>query len=89
MANSTTSSPGGDGSRKAAGSLPIPSSRRGIKGFFNEVNREMRKVSWPSVHETNRLTGVVLALCVAMAAILTGMGYFFDTLVRLITKGTI
>ena len=67
----------------------MPSSRRGIKGFINEVNREMRKVSWPSVQETNRLSGVVLALCVAMAVILTGMGYVFDTLVRLITKGTI
>lgn len=61
--------------------------RRGLKGFFNEVMREMKKVSWPTVQETNRLTGVVLLACLAMVTILTLLGYFFETVIRIITHG--
>jgi len=87
MANIASTPQGGGEPRKAAGSLPIPTSRRGIKGFFNEVLREMKKVSWPTKAETNRLTGVVLIVCVVLVAILSSMGYVFDTLIRLMTKG--
>ena len=61
--------------------------RRGLKGFFNEVIREMKKVSWPTVQETNRLTGVVLLACAGMVTMLTFLGYFFETMIRIITKG--
>ncbi len=50
------------------GKVALPSSRRGVKGFFSETARELRKVNWPSPRETTRLTGIVLTVCVAQAA---------------------
>lgn len=87
MANATATTPGGGEPGKKAGSLPIPKSRRGIKGFFSEVQREMKKVSWPSKAETNRLTYVVLAVCGLLVVVLTSMGYVFGIIIDLITKG--
>ena len=70
------------------GSLPIPKSRRGAKGFLADVMREMKKVSWPTRPETNRLTGVVLAVCIMGVIMLTVMSIVFEHLVNLITKGS-
>jgi preprotein translocase SecE subunit len=71
------------------GSLPIPKSRRGAKGFFSEVSREMKKVNWPTPKETNRLTGVVLAVCILGVVMLTVMSMTSDAFVSLITKGSL
>ena len=71
------------------GTVPTPRSRRGVKGFFAEVGREMRKVSWPSRHETLRLSGVVLALCIMVTVYLSVLGYVFDMFVNLMTKGRV
>jgi len=49
----------------------------------------MKKVSWPTRTETNRLTGVVLAVTILSVLILTGLGVVFGTLVDLITKGSV
>ncbi|HEY0868329.1 MAG TPA: preprotein translocase subunit SecE [Fimbriimonas sp.] len=88
MANTSTAG-GGDVPRKQA-SLPTPDiKRKGPKRFFAEVGREMRKVDWPSRSETNRLTGVVLAVCGLIVAFLTIMGYVFDILITLITTGRV
>ena len=86
MSKTTTAGPGADQPR---GSLPMPRSRRGLKGFFAEVGREMKKVSWPSRQETNRLTGVVLAVCGLVVGILWLLSVVFDTLVNIITKGSV
>lgn len=86
MSNVVTT--GGEEPRRS-GALPIPKSKRGLKGFFLEVGREMKKVSWPSRAETNRLTGVVLAVCGLVVAILAAMSFVFETMVNLITKGTV
>jgi preprotein translocase SecE subunit len=83
MATATTGSGGGEG-----GNLPIPKSRRGIKGFFNEVVRELKKVNWPTKAETNRLTGVVMAVTFMCVAILTALGFAFEVIINFITKGT-
>ena len=48
----------------------------------------MKKVSWPTRHETNRLTGVVLAVTIMSVLVLTGLGIVFSTLVNLVTKGS-
>ena len=82
---STTTS----GSGPEGGSLPLPKSKRGLKGFYNEVMREMKKVNWPTKAETNRLTGVVLAVTLLCVLILTVLGYLFGTIVDLLTKGTV
>jgi preprotein translocase subunit SecE len=80
---------GMDEPRKPQGSVPIPRSKRGLKGFFSEVGREMKKVSWPTRAETNRLTGVVLGVCVLIGTIMITMSTFFDFVVKMITKGKV
>jgi preprotein translocase SecE subunit len=85
MATATTGSNSGEG----GGGLPLPKSRRGIKGFINEVVRELKKVSCPPKHETNRLTGVVMAVTLIFIIILTGFSLIAQTLVNLLTKGTV
>ena len=74
---------------KVTGSIPIPRSSRGVKGFFADVQRELKKVNWPSRAENMRLTGVVLGVCVLMGLVLTGMSLVAQTLVDLITKGRV
>jgi len=80
MSTATTGSNTGEG-----GNLPLPKSRRGIKGFYSEVVREMKKVNWPTKKETNRLTGVVMAVTIICVLILLGFGIVFGTLISLIT----
>jgi preprotein translocase subunit SecE len=74
---------------RSGGSLPIPKSRRGVKGFFAEVGRDMKKVSWPTRPETTRLTGVVLAVCAILVTVLTVLGYVSDLIIRLVTRGAV
>lgn len=80
---------GMDETRKPSGSIPIPHSKRGTKGYFAEVKRELKKVSWPTRAETLRLTSVVLAVCVLAVAVLTGLSWAFGTIVDLLTKGRV
>jgi preprotein translocase subunit SecE len=65
---------------------PIPAikNRRGPKGFFTDVIRELKKVDWPPAREVNRLTGVVLVVCALVVAILWGMSEVASTIVSLI-----
>jgi preprotein translocase SecE subunit len=74
MANETT------------GKVALPSSRRGVKGFFAETSRELRKVNWPSPREATRLTGVVLTVCIAQACILLGLQFFFGAVIDILQK---
>jgi preprotein translocase SecE subunit len=74
---------------KTATALPTPKLRRGLKGFIADVSREMKKVSWPTKKETNRLTMVVLSLVVTVAVMLSLMGWASHVIVALITKGRV
>ncbi len=65
----------------------MPGSKRGFKGFYNDVNREVKKVSWPTTHETNRLTGVVLAVCGLIVLVLLILSELSDIVVKIITTG--
>lgn len=67
--------------------IPIPRSKRGIRGFFGDVVREMKRVHWPPYQETNRLTGVVLALCTLLVAMLSGMHYVIRFAISAIIGG--
>jgi preprotein translocase SecE subunit len=78
-----------DEPRKPQGSVPIPRSKRGLKGFISEVGREMKKVSWPTRAETNRLTGVVLGVCILVGTIMILMGSMFGALIDFLTKGSV
>ena len=74
--------------RPAGGSIPTPKARRGPKTFLAETLREMKKVNWPTKSETNRLTGVVLAVCLLLTVVLSALGYLFGIVIDFLTKGT-
>lgn len=68
-------------------SVAVPNiKKRGFKGFMRDVQREMRHVTWPTRAETNRLTGVVLAVCALAIVILTGLSLLFQTLFDLLLR---
>ena len=70
-----------------AGSVAVPNlKKRGFKGFWRDVQREMRHVTWPTRAETNRLTGVVLAVCTLAILILTGLSIGFQTLFDILLR---
>jgi preprotein translocase SecE subunit len=75
-----------DKSPQPASHVPAPfkTKRGGIKGFFSDVARELKKVDWPAPKETNRLTGVVLAVCALVVLILFGMSIVADTIVQML-----
>ena len=86
MANIAT---GMDEPKKPRASVPIPSSKRGLKSYMNEVLREMKKVSWPTKAETTRLTGVVIGVCLLVGTIMITMSWAFGVIVDLLTKGKV
>jgi preprotein translocase SecE subunit len=65
---------------KPASKVPLPTSKRGLNGFFKDLQREARQVSWPTPQEATRLTGTVLGVCVIVATLL----WLLSTGVRLI-----
>jgi preprotein translocase subunit SecE len=52
--------------------------------WWRETIGELRKVSWPSVHDARRLTIIVLAVMFAMSAILGLLDWVFSLLVSLL-----
>lgn len=64
----------------------MPKSKRGPKSFFEGVKRELRKVTWPTYKETNRLFGVVVVVCLLLTVVMAGLGFVFDSLIGIITK---
>lgn len=68
-------------------SAPVPKpGRGGLKGFFNDVIRELKKVQWPTPRETTRLTGVVVAVCGICLAVISAMSFIIAMLVDMITR---
>lgn len=65
----------------------MPGMKRGAKGFFKEVGRELKKVNWPTTRETHRLTGIVLAVCGLVITVLTALSYLAATIVQILQKG--
>ena len=64
---------GGAGGRRGRGN-PLD--------FIRDVRSELRKVNWPSQHETINLTAVVLAFSVAVGLFLGGIDFLFQELFR-------
>lgn len=67
--------------------VPLPSSKRGFKGFFRETMRELKHVHWPKKEEVSRLTGVVLVICLLTVAYLFLVAQGFNTLFTAIFRG--
>lgn len=74
-------------SKDSPGSVALPRHRRGLKAFFGEVVRELKKVNWPPHRETNRLTGVVLIVCGIIVAFLLILSQIVGHIVQLLTAG--
>ena len=52
--------------------------------YFKQTRAELRKVTWPSREEAIRLTGIVLAVTIGMAAFLGLLDYLFTQVFALI-----
>ena len=65
-------------SEDQAKSIPLPKIKRGGRAFLPGVKRELKKVSWPTIKETNRLFGVVLAVCLLLIVVMAVIGTFAD-----------
>ena len=52
--------------------------------FYRETSAELRKVVWPTRDEAVRLTGIVIAVVVAMSIFLGVIDYALTQIMRLI-----
>lgn len=52
--------------------------------FYRETTAELRKVVWPTRDEAIRLTGIVVAVVVAMSIFLGAIDYILTQILRLI-----
>lgn len=57
-------------SKKATVDKKVTAQNNPISKYVRETRGELRKVTWPSREESWRLTGIVLAVTLAMAAFL-------------------
>lgn len=55
-------------------------------GFFNDVAREMRKVSWPNRVELQDATVIVLVACLVLSIFIFGIDKIFETILRFIYR---
>ncbi len=53
-------------------------------GFFIDVNKEMKKVTWPTREELLDATLVTLGLCVLFSAFVFGVDKIFEVVLRLV-----
>ncbi|PJA99192.1 MAG: preprotein translocase subunit SecE [Ignavibacteriales bacterium CG_4_9_14_3_um_filter_30_11] len=54
-----------------------------IKGFFEDVVKEMKKVTWPTKDELKESTNVVIVVCLLIAA----FTYAIDMIITQLFKG--
>ncbi len=66
---SKTNNPTSGGSG-APSSVPTPDTKKGLKNYLIEVQREMKKITWPTPAEATRLTSTVVGVCILVAAVL-------------------
>ncbi len=61
-----------------------PKQQSTITKWWRETIGELRKVSWPSIPETRRLTVIVLIVMFAMSALLGALDFLFSKLIALL-----
>jgi len=54
-----------------------------IIGFFDDVVKEMKKVTWPTKDELKESTQIVIVVCLILAA----FTYVVDMAIQIIFKG--
>ncbi len=57
-----------------------------ITRWWRETIGELRKVAWPTVQETRRLTGIVLLVMLLMSAVLGILDFLFSKLITLLVS---
>ena len=72
---------------KVAGSIPLPKSKRGLKGFISEVQREMKKVTWPTFKDVVSSALVVIFCVLFLMVFLAGSDYLIANATRLLWFG--
>jgi preprotein translocase subunit SecE len=55
---------------------------RGVRRFLGEVRHELRQVVWPTRREAANLTGLVIAVSVAMGVLLGLIDFAFSELFK-------
>lgn len=55
-------------------------------GYIGEVKLEMAKVTWPKRDEVVKLTLIVLAISIVVAAYVGGLDYLFTKLLEIIVS---
>jgi preprotein translocase subunit SecE len=67
---------------------PAVAERKGLKdkvvGFFLDVNKEMKKVTWPTRESLIDATIVTIALCLVFSAFVFGVDKIFEIVLRLV-----
>lgn len=61
-----------------------PKQPNAIQRWYRETVGELRKVAWPTMQETRRLTGIVLIVMFAMSAILGLLDFVFSKVISLL-----
>lgn len=61
-----------------------PKQPNAIQRWYRETVGELRKVAWPTVQETRRLTGIVLIVMFLMSAILGLLDFLFSKVISLL-----
>ena len=63
-----------------------PKQPNAIMRWWRETIGELRKVAWPTVQDTRRLTGIVLIVMFVMSAILGLLDFLFSKLITLLVS---
>ena len=71
-----------------SGQVGEVSEKRGLKnrlgGFFTNVNKEMKKVSWPSRDALQEATIVTIVMCILFSLFVFGIDKVFEVVLRLL-----
>lgn len=54
--------------------------------FIQEVQGELKKVTWPTRQEVVRLTAVVIAVSLIVGVYIGGLDYIFTSLLKLVVR---
>jgi preprotein translocase SecE subunit len=80
-----SAAPAQKGAPKGTGPA-LPSMKRGLKGFIQDLQREMKNVTWPTPQEATRLTGVVLGVCAGIIAFLFVISFVVEQAIKIIIQ---
>ena len=86
----TVSKEGSEGTKnvpKVASSVATPDTKRGLGAFFADVQREMKKITWPTPPETTRLTSTVIGVCFLVAGVLFAFSLVIEQVFKLFLGG--